>query len=63
MFSHKPSRIRFERTLTEQLQKDIYGVPLSDLFGIVTDKSIETAQNMLVTSYMTQEWGLPENQV
>ena len=38
-------------------------VPLVDLFGIVIDKSIEKAQNMLATSYMTQEWGFPENQV
>ena len=38
-------------------------VPLSDLFGIVTDESIETAQNILDSHYMTEEWGLPEKQV
>ena len=38
-------------------------VPLFELFGIVTDKSIETAQNLLDTQYMTEEWGLPEKQV
>lgn len=38
-------------------------VPLKDLFGIVTDPSITTAQNILDTSYMTEEWGLPEKQV
>jgi hypothetical protein len=37
-------------------------VPLSELFGIVTDSSIQTAQNMLETPYMTQEWGLPPGQ-
>ena len=38
-------------------------VPFSELFGIVTDKSVETAQNMLDTHYMIKEWGLPEKQV
>ncbi len=38
-------------------------IPLNDLFGIVTDPSIETAQNILDTEYMTEEWGLPEKQV
>jgi hypothetical protein len=38
-------------------------VPLSDLFGIVLDKNIETAQNIMATDYMTKEWGLPEKQV
>jgi len=38
-------------------------VPLSELFGIVIDKSIETAQNILQTQYMTNEWGLPKDQV
>ncbi len=38
-------------------------VPLSDLFGIVLDKNIETAQNIMDTDYMTKEWGLPEKQV
>jgi SMI1-KNR4 cell-wall len=38
-------------------------VPLSELFGIVTDESIKTAQNILDTAYMTAEWGLPEKQV
>jgi hypothetical protein len=38
-------------------------VPLSVLFGIVIDKSIKTAQNILQTQYMTKEWGLPKKQV
>jgi hypothetical protein len=38
-------------------------VPLSELFGIVTEPSIKTAQNILDTAYMTEEWGLPEKQV
>ncbi|HYF04258.1 MAG TPA: SMI1/KNR4 family protein [Patescibacteria group bacterium] len=38
-------------------------VPLSELFGIVTDSTISTAQNILDTQYMTDEWGLPEKQV
>ncbi|PVY37962.1 SMI1/KNR4 family protein [Pontibacter virosus] len=38
-------------------------VPLSELFGIVTEKSFKTAQNILATHYMTKEWGLPEKQV
>jgi hypothetical protein len=38
-------------------------VPLNELFGIVTDTSIETAQNILDTAYMTAEWGLPPRQV
>jgi len=38
-------------------------VPLSELFGIVTDQTIETGQNILDTAYMIEEWGLPDNQV
>jgi hypothetical protein len=38
-------------------------VPLTELFGIVTDKSIETAQNILDTQFITKEWGLPDRQV
>ena len=30
-------------------------VPLTELFGIVTDESIETSQNILLTKYMTEE--------
>lgn len=37
-------------------------VPLSELFGIV-DESFDTAQSILLTDYMTKEWGLPEKQV
>lgn len=37
-------------------------VPLHDLAGIVTDRSIRTAQNILDTPYMTEEWGLPSQQ-
>jgi hypothetical protein len=38
-------------------------VPLSELFGIVTDEGIRTAQNILDSHYMIEEWGLPEMQV
>ncbi len=38
-------------------------VPLHDLFGIVTDPDHRTAQNILDTAYMTEEWGLPPRQV
>lgn len=38
-------------------------VPLFELFGIVTDSSLETGQNILDTQYLTDEWGLPEKQV
>jgi len=38
-------------------------VPLSELFGIVTDRTIETGQNILDTAYMIEEWGLPNKQV
>jgi hypothetical protein len=37
-------------------------VPLHDLAGIVLDPSIRTAQNILDTAYMTEEWGLPPRQ-
>jgi hypothetical protein len=38
-------------------------VPLNELAGIVTDPKHETAQNLLDTAYMTDEWGLPPRQV
>lgn len=38
-------------------------VSLSQLFGIVTDPTIKTGQNILDTEYMIKEWGLPDNQV
>lgn len=38
-------------------------VPLAELFGIVTDKTINTGQNILDSQYMIDEWGLPEKQV
>jgi hypothetical protein len=38
-------------------------VPLYELFGIVTDASIQTAQNALESDYMIKEWGLPPRQV
>jgi len=34
-------------------------VPLRDLFGIVTNPEHQTAQNILDTAYLTEEWGLP----
>lgn len=38
-------------------------IPLDELFGIITDPTLETSQNILETAYMTQEWGLPPRQV
>jgi hypothetical protein len=38
-------------------------VPLTDLFGIIPDETIDTPQNIMLTSYMTDEWGLPAKQV
>jgi len=38
-------------------------IPLSELFGIVVDDSLDSPQNILLSSYMTIEWGLPEKQV
>lgn len=38
-------------------------VPLSELFGIILDKNVATAQNIMDSHYMTKEWGLPEKQV
>jgi hypothetical protein len=38
-------------------------VPANELFGIVTDPTISTAQNLLKSEYWTQEWGLPPRQV
>ncbi len=38
-------------------------VPLPDMAGIVTVPNHKTAQNMLQSDYMTQEWGLPPKQV
>ncbi len=38
-------------------------VPLSELYGIVTDPTIDSGQNILDTAYMTSEWGLPDKQV
>lgn len=34
-------------------------VPLTELFGIVTDPSILTSQNMLDSEYLANEWGFP----
>jgi len=38
-------------------------IPLSELFGIVIDSNLESAQNIMDTAYITTEWGLPEKQV
>ena len=38
-------------------------IPLSELFGIVIDSNLVSAQNIMDTAYMTTEWGLPEKQV
>lgn len=38
-------------------------IPLDSLNGMAIDKSVNTAFNLLDSSYMAQEWGLPEKQV
>jgi hypothetical protein len=38
-------------------------VPLLELFGIVTDKNIITAQNILDSEYLANEWRLPGKQI
>lgn len=38
-------------------------VPLNELFGIILEKNQETAQNIMDSQYMTDEWGLPEKQI
>jgi hypothetical protein len=38
-------------------------VPLEELAGIVIDPNHRTAQNLMHTAYLTQEWGLPPRQV
>ncbi len=38
-------------------------IPVSELFGIVTDKNIITAQNILESECISEEWGLPEKQI
>lgn len=38
-------------------------VPLDELGGIVTDRAHEGVHNILLTDYMTREWGLPPRQV
>jgi hypothetical protein len=38
-------------------------VPLQDLFGIVTDESIQSPLNLLATPHTVEEWGLPPKQV
>lgn len=37
-------------------------IALNEIFGIVTDPSVETPQNLLDSDY-AEEWGLPERQV
>lgn len=38
-------------------------IPLNALFGIVVDESLETAQNILDSECMIEEWDLPPKQV
>lgn len=38
-------------------------IPLHELFGIVTDEYIWTAQNILDSRSAAEEWGLPEKQI
>jgi len=53
----------FAYPMTEKTTWADNHVPLAELFGIVTDPSIKTAQNILDNQYMVQEWGLPERQI
>jgi hypothetical protein len=53
----------FSFPMTEKTTWSENHIPLSDLFGIVIDKSIQTAQNILDSDYMTEEWGLPKKQI
>lgn len=52
----------FAHPMTERTTWANDHVPLNDLAGIVTDPNHRTAQNLLDTEYMTNEWGLPERQ-
>lgn len=38
-------------------------IPVSELFGIVLDEKSDSGHNIMQSSYMTTEWGLPEKQV
>lgn len=38
-------------------------VPLSELNGIATNPDSDTLHNIMLSTYMTQEWGLPEKQI
>ncbi len=38
-------------------------VPLSDLNGIVIQEKDSSIHNILLSDYMTEEWGIPEKQV
>ena len=38
-------------------------IPLSELFGIVLDEKSDSGHNIMQSSYMTEEWGLPAKQV
>jgi len=49
--------------MTEETSWAENHIPFDEMFGIVTDKSIDTSHNILDTEYMTKEWGLPEKQV
>ena len=53
----------FAHPMTEETTWASDHVPLRDLAGIVTDKNIQTAQNLLDSGYLSGEWGLPPNQV
>jgi hypothetical protein len=53
---------RFGFPMTQRTTWADNHVPLNDMTGIVTDPSIRTAQNILKTAYMTEEWGLPPRQ-
>jgi hypothetical protein len=53
----------FGYPMTQWTKPGGHYVPLIDLAGIVSDPAIRTAQNILDTAYLTEEWGLPPGQV
>lgn len=53
----------FSYPMTQKTTWSDNHVPLSELFGIVTDKLIDSGHNILNSHYMIKEWGLPDRQV
>lgn len=38
-------------------------IPFNELFGIILDENSDSGHNIMQSSYMTKEWGLPDKQV